>query len=79
MDIFYNQDPVITDNKTLIDTATELLDWLLNEANTNPYQSTEAVQVHNLYDNGYHTELVPVKYRCTFKRFDITTGKLIVG
>ena len=79
MDVFYNQNPVITDNKTLIDTATELLDWLLNEANTNPYQSTEAVQVHNIYGNGYHTELVPVKYSCTFKRFDITTGKQIVG
>lgn len=79
MDIFYNQNPVITDNKVLLDTAIELLDWLLNEANTNPYQSTEAVQVHNIYGNGYHTELVPVKYSCTFKRFDITTGKQIVG
>jgi hypothetical protein len=78
MDVFYNQNPLIEDNDVLTHNATALLDWLVNDAKSNPYQDTEKVLVHNLYNSGYHTERKPIKYSCVYKKFDIKTGKQIV-
>ena len=79
IDTFYNQNPASKDNEVLYKVATELLDWLVKEARTNPYQDTVEIQVPNTYDNGYHTERKPVKYSNTYKRFDITTGQLMLA
>jgi hypothetical protein len=58
-------------NSTLIkEVAQEVFTTILN-MESNPYTVTEARQIPNTYDGGYHTENVPVKYKCMYYKIDV--------
>ena len=76
MNMLYNQDPVIRDNDVLVENSTKMLDWLVG-AKSNPYTEHKRTRVANTYNSGYHYENIPIKFSKVYKRFDITTGKII--
>jgi hypothetical protein len=43
----------------------------ITEMKPTPYTTTEKVEVPNTYDNGYHTENVPVKTTTKYHRVEI--------
>jgi hypothetical protein len=67
MDRLYN----ITDGHpdAIKSIAQDVLETILAQDH-NPYTVTEARSVPNTYDGGYHTELVPVKYKCMYFKLE---------
>lgn len=67
IDTLYWLNPRQQNNPTIIEEAKKLYEYMLTMP-TSEYQPTKEEFIPNIYDNGYHIEKVPVKYKCKYNK-----------